>query len=71
MKELEETVEDTTKDYNDQVHSLTKTAIDNVLAAVAVIVGSFLAAMFKSPFQEDAFRSAQRSTPRTCCSSRC
>ena len=56
LKELEEVVEETTRDYAGQVHALTKTAIDNVLGAVAVIVGSFLAAIFQSPFQEYAFR---------------
>lgn len=56
VKELEETVESTTHGYTEQVQALTKAAIDNMLAAVAVIVGSFIAAMFKSPFQGYAFR---------------
>lgn len=54
-KELEETVESTTKAYNEQVQTLTKTLIDNMLAAVAVVVGSFIAAIFKSPFQAYVF----------------
>jgi len=54
-KELEETIESTTKAYNEQVQTMTKTLIDNMLAAVGVVVGSFIAAIFKSPFQEYVF----------------
>jgi hypothetical protein len=55
IKELEERVESTTKTYNEQFQSLTKGLTDNMLAAVAVIVGSFIAAIFKSPFQRYIF----------------
>lgn len=55
VKELEETVESTTKSYNEHVQSLTTTLTGNMLAAVAVIVGSFLAAIFKSPFDPNVF----------------
>lgn len=55
VKELEETVESTTKAYNEHVQSLTTTLTGNMLAAVAVIVGSFLAAIFKSPFEANVF----------------
>lgn len=54
-KELEDVVDSTTKSYNEQVQTLTKTLVDNMLAAVGVVVGSFIAAMFKSPFQEYVF----------------
>jgi hypothetical protein len=55
VKELEDTVEITTKTYNEQVQTLTKALIDNMLAAVGVVVGSFIAAIFKSPFQPYIF----------------
>jgi hypothetical protein len=55
VKQLIETIDSTTKSYNEQVQTFTKTLIDNMLAAVAVIVGSFIAAMFKSPFQSSVF----------------
>ncbi len=54
-KELEDIVDSTTKSYNEQVQTLTKALIDNMLAAVGVIVGSFIAAIFNSPFQEYVF----------------
>lgn len=55
IKELEERVESTTKSYNEQVQTLTKGITDNMLAAIAVVVGSFIAAIFKSPFQTYIF----------------
>lgn len=55
LKALEETVEATSKSYNEQVQSLTKTLTENILAAVGVIVGSFLAAIFASPFRQQVF----------------
>lgn len=58
QKELEETVEKTTRDFSDQVQALTKSVTDSVLAAVAVIVGSFIVAVFKTPFQEVVFQVA-------------
>ena len=51
IKELEQTVEATTKSYNEQIESLTKTLTDNMLAAVGVLVGTFIAAIFTSPFK--------------------
>lgn len=56
IKDLENSVDATTKSYNEQVQALTKTLIDSMLAAVGVIVGSFIAAVFKSPFVEYVFR---------------
>jgi hypothetical protein len=55
VKELEDAIEETTKGYNDQVQTLTKSLTDNMLAAVAVVVGSFIAAIFKSPFETNVF----------------
>jgi hypothetical protein len=55
VKELEDAVEETTKGYNEQVQTLTKSLTDNMLAAVAVVVGSFIAAIFKSPFETNVF----------------
>jgi len=56
VKTLEETVSATAKDYNEQVGVLAASVIANMLAAVGVILGSFLAALFKSPFEAYAFR---------------
>ena len=55
IKELEQTVEATTKSYNEQIESLTKTLTDNMLAAVGVLVGTFIAAIFTSPFKPSIF----------------
>ena len=55
LKALEETVEATIKSYNEQVQSLSKTLTENILAAVGVIVGSFLAAIFTTPFRAHVF----------------
>jgi hypothetical protein len=55
VKALEEVVESTSKGYSDQVQSLTKTLTENMLAAVAVVVGSFLVAIFKAPFERKIF----------------
>lgn len=55
VKELEGTVESASKAYNEQVQTLTKALIDNMLAAVGVVVGSFIAAIFKSPFEAYVF----------------
>ena len=56
VKALEETVAMTAKDYNEQVGALAATLIANVLAAVGVVLGSFLVAIFKSPFDANVFR---------------
>jgi hypothetical protein len=56
VKALEETVAATAKDYNEQVGVLAASVIASMLAAVGVILGSFLAALFKSPFEAYAFR---------------
>ncbi len=56
VKALEETVAVTAKDYNEQVGTLAATVIANMLAAVGVVLGSFLVAVFKSPFDENIFQ---------------
>ena len=56
IKELEETIVGATKSYDEQVAALAKALIDNMLAAVAVVVGSFIAAMFKTPFDWHVFQ---------------
>jgi hypothetical protein len=55
VKELEDTVESAKQAYNEQVQTLTKALIDNMLAAVGVVVGSFIAAILKSPFEAYVF----------------
>jgi hypothetical protein len=55
VKALEEAVAATAKDFDEQVSALTKTLTENMLAAVAVVVGSFLAGILKTPFEESAF----------------
>jgi hypothetical protein len=55
VKQLVDTIDSSTKSYNEQVQTLTKSLIDNMLAAVAVIIGSFIAAIFKSPFERYVF----------------
>lgn len=56
VKALEDTVSATAKDYNEQVGALATALIANMLAAVGVVLGSFLAAIFKSPFDPNVFR---------------
>jgi hypothetical protein len=55
VKDLEAAVEATARSYNEQVQALSKTLIDNMLAAVGVVVGSFIAAIFKTPFGVKVF----------------
>jgi hypothetical protein len=56
IKELEATVDATTKGYSEQVQSLTKSLTDSMVAAVAVVIASFIAAMFKTPFDPYVFQ---------------
>jgi len=55
VKQLVETIDSAAKSYNEQVQTFTKTLIDNMLGAVAVIIGSFIASIFKSPFESYVF----------------
>jgi hypothetical protein len=53
---MEKTVDDFAKAIGDQVEYLTKSLSDNMLAGVAVIVGTFIAAIFASTFNATVFR---------------
>lgn len=55
LKQVEDTVTSTTQNHAEQIQSLAKTLIDNMLAAVGVVVGSFIAAILKSPFEDYIF----------------
>lgn len=55
VKALEDAVAATAKDYDEQVSALTKSLTENMLAAVAFVVGSFIAAIMKTPFEAYAF----------------
>jgi hypothetical protein len=55
LKELDETVRSTTNAHSERIQTLTKALSDNMLAAVGVVVGSFIAAIFKSPFENYIF----------------
>ena len=56
VREAEQAVDTAIKGYNEQVYLLTKTLIDNMLAAVGIVVVSFLAAVFKDPFNPHVFQ---------------
>ena len=56
VREVEGAVDATVKSFNEQVQALTKTLVDNMLAAVGVVVASFIAAVFKRPFDERVFQ---------------
>ncbi len=56
VREVEQAVDATVKDFNEQIQALTKTITDNALAAVGVIVGSFIAALFGDKFNAQIFR---------------
>lgn len=58
VRQLEDVVGRTVGAFAEQTASLTKGLSDSVLAAVAVLVGSFLAAAFEDPFNEALFRIA-------------
>ena len=56
VREAEQVVDAAIKGYNEQVQLLTKTLIDNMLAAVSIVVVSFIAAVFKDPFNPHIFQ---------------
>lgn len=58
VHQLEGLVAGTVERLADQVSALTKQLSDAMLAAVAVLIGSFIAAAFKEPFNEPLFRIA-------------
>lgn len=55
-KELETTVGETVVSFRERTTDLVKGLSDAALAAVAVLVGTFLASTFKDPFNADLFR---------------
>jgi hypothetical protein len=56
VRELEQVVDATVKAASEQVDGLTKALSDSALAAVGVIVASFLAAIFKERFDPLVYR---------------
>lgn len=56
VQQVETTVADTVTSFADRSASLAKSLSDTILAAVAVLIGSFIAAAFKEPFDETLFR---------------
>lgn len=56
VRGVEEAVDTTVAGFNEQVHALVKALTDNTLAAVGVIVGSFIAAIFADKFNATIFR---------------
>lgn len=56
VEKLEGTVGSAVDSYTSKVTSLVKGVTDTMLAAVAVLVGTFIAAAFADPFNEDLFR---------------
>lgn len=55
-KDLEALIGDTVVTFRERASDLVKGLSDNMLAAVGVLVGSFIAAAFADPFNEDLFR---------------
>jgi hypothetical protein len=58
VQQVEGLVADTVDRLSDQVGGLVKQLSDTMLAAVAVLIGSFIAAAFKDPFNATLFRIA-------------
>jgi hypothetical protein len=56
VRELEKVVGETVARLSDQTSTLVKRLSETSLAAVAALIGSFIAATFKEPFQADLFR---------------
>ena len=56
VHDLEQVVAATTNSVAAQIEGLTKALIDNMLAAVGVLVATFLAATFKDQFNANVFR---------------
>jgi len=55
VRELEKVVGETVTRLSDQTSTLVKRLSETSLAAVAALIGSFIAATFKNPFQADLF----------------
>ncbi len=56
LRDLETTVDATVKSFDEQSQSVIKSLSDSVLAAVGVIIGSFIGALFKDSFNAVIFR---------------
>ena len=56
VQQVETVVADTTTGFADRTVALAKSVTDTILAAVAVLIGSFIAAAFKAPFDATLFR---------------
>lgn len=56
VREVEQTVDETAKAYREQIGALCKSLTESALAAVGVIVGSFIAAVFSDKINLDVFR---------------
>lgn len=56
VQQVETVVADTTTGFADRTAALAKSVTDTILAAVAVLIGSFIAAAFKDPFDATLFR---------------
>lgn len=56
VNDLQSAVTETTSSYAGQASSMVDDLVKNVLAAVAVLVGTFVAAAFDDPFNRDLFR---------------
>ena len=56
VQQVETIVAETVTSFADRSASLAKSLSDSILAAVAVLIGSFIAAAFKEPFDETLFR---------------
>ena len=56
IQDLENFINQTVNSYSDQISAVVKGLTDTVLAAVGVVLGSFVAALFKEPFNAAVFR---------------
>lgn len=60
VEQVESVVADTATSFADRSAALAKALTDTILAAVAVLIGSFIAAAFKDPFNGTLFRISVR-----------
>jgi hypothetical protein len=56
LRELDEVVDATANAYGDRTAAITDKLTTSMLAAVAALIGSFIAAAFSKPFNADLFR---------------
>jgi hypothetical protein len=56
VRDVEQVVDSMVKGFSEQVQALTKAVTDNMLAAVGVVVGSFIAAVVKDKFNPLIFQ---------------